>query len=80
MTVRRDGAWARLISFTDVSGGGRRVWLDGIPDHPYRIQFAADPQNPVWTGLISGNTDNQGFLEFLDPSTDARRIYRVQSP
>jgi hypothetical protein len=39
-----------------------------------------DPQNPVWTGLISGNSDGQGLLEFFDPSTDARRIYRAQSP
>jgi hypothetical protein len=80
LTLRREGASARILSFADASGGGRRVWLDAIPDHPYRIQFAVDPQNPVWTGLISGNTDGQGFLEFFDPSTDARRIYRAQSP
>jgi hypothetical protein len=80
VAVKSEPPYSLTLTVSDVLGGQHRIHVDGIPDHPYRIQFTADLQNPLWTDLSAGSTDTQGVLETIDPFAGRARFYRSVYP
>ena len=80
VAVKSEPPYSLTLTVSDVPGGQHRIHVDGIPDHPYRIQFTADLQNPLWTDLSAGFTDTQGVLETIDPFAGRARFYRSVYP